>query len=44
MKYWVNNESVLIRLARGGNALVRQALYTHKDYNMDCRNRILRLG
>ena len=33
----------LIRLADRGNPLAYEALYAHKDCNLDCRNRIMRL-
>lgn len=42
-KEFVRDFYALIRLADKGNPLVYEALYAHKDYNLDCRNRIIRL-
>lgn len=39
----LSNDFALIQLADKGNPLVYEALYAHKDYNLDCRNRIIRL-
>ncbi len=42
-KEYIRDFCALIRLADRGNPHVIEALYAHKDYNLDCRNRIMRL-
>jgi len=42
-KDYIKDFCALIRLADRGNPHVIEALYAHKDYNQDCRNRIMRL-
>lgn len=42
-KEYIGDFCALIRLADRGNPHVIEALYAHKDYNLDCRNRIMRL-
>ena len=42
-KEYIRDFCALIRLADRGNPLVYEALYAHKDYNLDCRNRVMRL-
>ena len=43
-KEYIKDFCALVRLADRGNPHVLEALVAHKDYNMDCRNRLLRLG
>ena len=42
-KDYIRDFCALIRLADRGNPHVIEALYAHKDYNLDCRNRIMRM-
>lgn len=42
-KEFVKDFCALVRLADKGNTLVNQALYAHRDYGPECRERILRL-
>ncbi len=42
-KEYIRDFCALIRLADKGNPLAYDALYAHGDYNLECRNRIMRL-
>ena len=42
-KEYIRDFCALIRLADRGNPHIVEALFAHKDYSLDCRNRVLRL-